>query len=221
MRTRAVQISVSCMQCSKYGEVQQRSPKFTAADRIAACSLQCSKDHKDKCGVPRNALIDAAATETLYQESSDSEPVVGRAQQSVIDSITNAAEVQELFVRYPKLRTQLRGIYEASLKHDESEQHSCYQRESNTHHSRTRGYYKDDKQHWTPEKGIQAGLKKLHMCLRASDADFSGLKEFCKVITRFQPAGSQLHADEGKSPYMKPTVHKNSAYQKGLGSPSA
>ncbi|KAF7511907.1 hypothetical protein GJ744_003140 [Endocarpon pusillum] len=213
------------MQCSKYGEVQQQSPKFTAANRIAACSLQCSKDHKDKCGVPHNALIDAAATDSLYQESRDSEPVVGRAQQSAIDSITNAAEVQELFVRYPKLRTQLRGIYEASLKHDESEQHSRYQGESNTHHSRTRGYYKDavyvHKQHWTPEKGIQTGLNKLHMCLRASNADFRGLKEFCKVTTGFQQAGSQLDADEGKLPYMKPTVRKNPAYQKVLGSPSA
>ena len=188
MRARAVQISVSCMQCSKYDEVQQLSLKSMAADTIAACSLECSKDHKDKCGVPRNAPIDAAAKDTLYQESSDSKPVIKRAQQIAIESITNAAEVQELFVRYPKLRTQLRGIYEASLKHDGSEQHSHYQRESNTHHSRARGYYKNPiyvhKQHWTPEKGIQTGLKKLHMCLRASDADFSGLKEFCKVITR-------------------------------------
>jgi zinc finger HIT domain-containing protein 3 len=181
-----------CPACSAQSTILCKVPilSYKSTNWLAACSLRCSKDHK--CGNSLNSLInDAPGRSRLYQEPSTEKALLDEGiDQSTNDSITSAPEVQELFIRYPKLRAQLRSIYEASLEHHHTDQHSNHSRGSNVSRGRGGGYHKGPdhvhKQQWTMERAINSGLKRLQWDLQASNIDPNGLAEFCKTIARIR-----------------------------------
>jgi len=189
-----------CPACSTHSMMLCKIPipccKWT--DSLTACSLRCSKDHK--CGNSLNSLIDDAPSRSRLHQEPSTETLGTPIEQCTSDSIISAPEVQELFIRYPKLRTQLRSVYEASLEHHHIEQHSTQPRGSYGTRGRGRGYHREPdhvhKRQWTTEKAINSGLKRLQWDLQASDTDSGGLAEFCKTIARFRegpPAENPSH----------------------------
>lgn len=102
-----------------------------------------------------------------------------------MDSIASAPEIQDLFKRYPTLRMQLHSIYEASLeRHDGN--HASFNEENYTSHgrvreSRGRTEHASNK-HWTPEKGMDNGLKKFLYHLEGNGEQAVGLKEFSATV---------------------------------------
>jgi zinc finger HIT domain-containing protein 3 len=181
-----------CPACSTHSTMLCKIPipccKWT--DSLTACSLQCSKDHK--CGNSLNILIDDAPSRSrLRQEPSTETALLDEpTEQSTSDSIINAPEVQELFIRYPKLRTQLRSIYEASLEDHHIDQHSSHHMGRHATRGHGRGYPREPghvhKKQWTIDKAINSGLKRLQWDLQTSEPDSNGLAEFCKTIARIQ-----------------------------------
>lgn len=101
-----------------------------------------------------------------------------------MESIASAPEIQDIFKRYPKLRTQLRSIYEASLeRHDGS--HANIKEENYTSHRRVREFRERTdhyNKHWTPEKGMDNSLKKFTYHLEGNGEQSAGLKEFSETV---------------------------------------
>lgn len=112
-----------------------------------------------------------------------------------MESITNAPEIQELFIKHPKLRTQMRSIYQAFLQGYHPEQPSSY-------HSISGGHVRHDyrgpghvhNQHQSPEKGYDNGLKRLQWHIDIMNTDSIGLREFCKTITKLRLMDLESHS---------------------------
>jgi zinc finger HIT domain-containing protein 3 len=181
-----------CPACSTHSTMLCRIPipSYEWTNSLTACSLRCSKGHK--CGNSLNSLADDTPSRSrLHQELSTETALLDESiEQSTSNSIISAPEIQELFIRYPKLRTQLRSVYEATLEHHHIEQHSSHLRGSNANRGRGRGYHREPdhvyKQQWTTEKAINSGLKRLQRDLQASNTDSNGLAEFCKTVARIR-----------------------------------
>ena len=140
---------------------------------------------------------DAALHNGTYQDPNMAKALVDPSEQSSIGVIASAAEMQELFVRYPKLQAQLYAIYDASLEHNHREQYPSNHRRDNSSRGRGQSCHRPceytPKQHWTPEKGIEKALKKFQWCLQVTDADAIGLEDFCKTVTKLRAAGQYNH----------------------------
>lgn len=190
MRKTGTQVSLSSVPLSKYANLQ---PLLLAAYLVTACSLQCSKDHKSACIKQPEISNEPALHNDLAGEAVARKPLEPLGGLLSLDSITSRPELQELFMKYPKLQDQVRGIYESSI-----DQHSSLPRASNTFRGRGRGFHQGvdriSNQQWTKEKGIDNGVRRLQQHLKAGSAHSDGLVEFCKTIKTLRVGNSHSHA---------------------------
>ena len=156
-----------------------------------ACSLQCAKDHKVDCEGQRKFQDDSAPKDSLHQEPGIPKPFNEQNEQTSHGSVASAAKIQDLFVKYPQLQSQLRAIYHA-FQGDHAENNISTRTRNDSSRSHAQSCHNPSNhgpnQHWTAEKGIANGLKSLQLYLETTDADSIGLHEFCKTVTKLRAA---------------------------------
>jgi zinc finger HIT domain-containing protein 3 len=162
---------------------------------MSACSLQCSKDHKVECDEQPEVHVDAAVTNDIDQNPVALNLSSGCRETLSIDAIISKPEILELLKKYPKLRNQLRNIYEATIAQHDMQQQSNRYEDRKSSHSNGRGYHKGSNhvqnQHWTHERVVDKGLEKLQWYLEANAVDSIGISEFCKTTTELRASRPQ------------------------------
>lgn len=163
----------------------------------SSCSLTCSKTHKENCagkapdsldGLDHGDQKDIPASFATSQSASDASPHPLKP----FSKLQTSQELQELFSKYPTLRSQLSHIYKSTRppQTDAEEQGSGYRNFSERGRGRSDGRNQSsfDRGGWTLEKGFNRGLSQLKR-LRDGDnkEDAEGLREFSELVQMLSP----------------------------------
>jgi len=103
------------------------------------------------------------------------------------NAVASNADLQRLFSQYPELRQQLKKIYAATQRPDNSSLGSA-SHQRGTYRGRGgrggRDGYNLSEREWTPERGFQQGLKALQRLGNGSSFDAEALQAFEMLIAR-------------------------------------
>lgn len=149
-----------------------------------SCSIDCYKahqtDHADKLGLP--AAVDTlppkppAVSSGTDSSPHDLNPCGLPGARSGFSILESSPELLRLYLKYPKLRGNLRDIYEVSNK------------PPNVHHSehssrRGRGNWTRGKERRrSGQHGVEGGLSRLRRARDFEGNDGRGLKEFSSLV---------------------------------------
>lgn len=106
----------------------------------------------------------------------------------VLASREASTQLQRLYVQYPRLRSQLREIYEATSESsiDHLDDSAPSRGRGNRYRGRGRGQQREYRRElgasWSQGKGFKAGLHQMRKSRHLKGGDGQGLREFCKVV---------------------------------------
>lgn len=172
-------IPMSRMCSPKYDSVGQCDVRWLTIHELTACSLQCSRYHKDQCAGHDTRTANGVADNDMADEKATGRGAKGPAS---VNTVPNAPEIQRLFTIYPNLKGQLRNIYEAS------QQTACYHgmmdacRGQGDHqgHQSCPQVIRDQR---STQKGLEGALTKLSWHLDSTAGGSKGLAIFCETVS--------------------------------------
>jgi hypothetical protein len=127
--------------------------------RLYSCSLPCFKKHKSICSRDQSATKESAHEEV--------EPI-----QNDVLKQTAEEELNELFQKYPQLRSKLDAVYQETL--------DPQSRRIPSQPPRNRRFdYR-----WTEEKGFEQGLRTLKAKLDTDSHSQNDLRAFAALVSR-------------------------------------
>lgn len=108
----------------------------------------------------------------------------------VYETLEHSPQLRHLYIQYPRLRNQLKEIYEATTEPSD-EHHTDYKPtrgRNNRYYGRGRG-----REHacrrglvasWSHDKGFKAGLHQMRKSRHSTAAGGNGLRDFCNLVAR-------------------------------------
>lgn len=161
-----------------------------------SCSIDCYKTHQNVHAgysgptITRPAPVGlppkpppAAAGGSAHPRSGDISTILG-----VLDSHETSTQLQRLYLQYPKLRNQLREIYEATNKPSIYHLDDYASSTGRAYRYRGRGRGREHEHRrglgasWSQDKGFKGGLHQMRKLRHLKGGESQGLTEFCKVV---------------------------------------
>ncbi|CAG8971225.1 hypothetical protein HYALB_00001389 [Hymenoscyphus albidus] len=149
------------------------------------CSVACSKIHKPTHPLEPQLPSKPKATVPIVDSTVPRPGTVAAAGfKGPFAALDNSKELQTLFIKYPRLISQLTKINTATLPHTGEENSSALQ-----------GMQKKGgkKEQWNSDRGMQRGLEALRKARDDGDGDGEGVREFSKLILQI------LSGDEARN----------------------
>ncbi|MCJ1403975.1 hypothetical protein MMC11_007199 [Xylographa trunciseda] len=116
-------------------------------------------------------------------EKSGDEPV-----QDSYTTLLKSTELEQLFARYPQLKSQLTSIYTATLEPSQEDQENDARRWKRATRGRGRGRGRgntyDSPVPWTRERGLKDAMRQLRNVRRVEGQQGEGLREFSALVTK-------------------------------------
>jgi len=181
---------------------------------VASCSVACATLHRaTPCEAPVARSLTPPALESAILNGS-TRPLPGTvgaaASGNIFSVLENSQKLQTLFMMYPRLRTQLREIYNATLPptedspsfgsgHDGSHQQSQRGR-GGGRGGINRGGSMRQQGHWNSDRGTQEGIDALSRAKLEYGRGGEGVREYANLVLKLVAADgvdvAQLVQDE-------------------------
>lgn len=188
----ARRVNYSSTSCSHFPELSKL--------KIRSCSVECYKSHQ--ChhadatslvasqgilnGLPPKPQAAAISTGTSDSQINGRGAPFGQCSLTILE--TPDDDLHTLYERYPRLRCQLKHIYDAAIEPLDNQLND--QLFGNEHgdrkggRGRERGQGRDARTaaKWSRQKGIKSGIHRLRKLRHIKGEDGDGLREFSKLV---------------------------------------
>lgn len=159
--------------------------------QLRYCSLDCYKEHKLAHTHQEKHIhspLDGASSPVLAPTTKTPEKDGNEQVQDSYTSLLRSTELEQLFVRYPQLKSQLKSIYTATLEPSQEDQENESRRRNRAGRGRGRGRGRrntyDSPAPWTRERGLKDAMRQLRNVRRAEGQQGEGLREFSALVTK-------------------------------------